>query len=114
MIIKAHLAEYCGLSELMIAAQHENCTIFGTKDVCSVSEIESAGVFEAFSSDFHFAMVFPGWHSGDCAVHPVSVFMDGDLRLLLQWLPIEQADKQAIIGELPISQRDKVLLWLSV
>jgi len=75
---------------------------------CAVEQVEGHATFEAVSPDFGLSVTFPGWYAGEHRA-PTHIIIAGDAHICLQWLPINRADKLALIASLPLSAIDQML-----
>jgi hypothetical protein len=114
MLTPITLTECPGLLDLMLVGD-ENGRSFILKGVqCSVERIDDHhAYFEAATPDFGLMMIFPGWYAGEHGM-PVHILIADDAKACLQWLPIDRADKCAIIERLPLDNIAKTLLTLAV
>lgn len=108
------LTDCPGLIDLMLTGD-EHGPSFTLKGVqCSVERIDGRhACFEAVTPTFGLMVIFPDWYAGEHGM-PVHIIVVGDTHACLQWLPINPADKRAIIERLSIDEIDKTLLTLAV
>lgn len=80
---------------------------------CMVKRVGDHASFEAVTSDFGLSVVVPGWYSGEhgAAAHVAIV---GEAHICTGWLPLDGADKLALIRHLPIDGVDWMLSRLSI
>jgi hypothetical protein len=102
-----------GLIDLMLTGDERgpSFTLMGVQ--CSVEQIRGDAYLAAATPDFCLIVVFPGWYVGG---HPleVGILIVGEAHTCLQWLPINVAEKHAIIQHLPLSAIDQTICTLSV
>jgi hypothetical protein len=114
MLIPIEIMDCLSLIGLMLSSDEggEGFDLNGAQ--CSITKIAGRhSCFEAATADFGFLMVHPGWYSGEhgSAVH---ILIVGDSLACLRWLPLDQADKRALIERLPLDESQRTLLTLSV
>lgn len=106
-------AECLGLLDLTLTGDEWGPS-FNIKGVaCSVEQIRGDAYLEAATPDFGLMVMFPGWYVGGHGLE-VRVLIVGDIQACLKWLPIDAAEKRALIDRLPLDQIDKTLFTLAV
>lgn len=81
---------------------------------CTIREQDGHAVFEAVTSTFGVALIYPGWYRGAASTQPVHIAIEGDLFEASTWLPVSPDKKRSIIKQLSIGIDDEVLLFLLV
>src|SRR5688500_12371292 len=98
------LDDYHGLLDLMLN-EGDRGRAFDLKGVpCRIDELDGDAMFEAVTPDFGMILIFPGWYAGEALSPPLHIVIAGDHQACFEWLPIDPADKRAIIARLPISK----------
>jgi hypothetical protein len=102
------LADCPGLIHLMLTGDEDGPSFTLNGVQCVVERVESHATFEAVGPDFGLSVIYPGWYSGEHGA-PAHIIIVGDAHTCLQWLPIERADKLALIARLPLGAIDQTL-----
>lgn len=102
-----------GLIDLMLTGEELGPSFTLNGVPCAVERVEGHACFEAITPDFGLSVIYPGWYAGEHGA-PAPVVIVGDIQDCLQWLPINPADKRALINRLPLNQIDKTIFKLAV
>ena len=107
------LTDCPGLIDLMLTGEElgPSFTLNGVQ--CDVVQVEGHACFEAVTPDFGLSVIYPGWYAGEHGP-PAQIVIVGDIQDCLQWLPIDPADKRALIDRLPLDEINKTVFTLAV
>jgi len=102
-----------GLIDLMLTGDEHGASFTLNGVQCDVVQVEGHACFEAVTSDFGLSVIYPGWYAGEHGA-PTLIVIVGDIQDCLQWLPIDPADKRALIDRLPLDEINKTMFTLGV
>lgn len=107
------LCDFISLIDLMLIGDEQGPSFVLAGVQCTVTMLDEHAVLEAANTEFALSIIFPGWYSGEHGT-PAQIFIDGLAHRCLQWLPMDLAEKRALISRLPMSHEDRVLCVLAV
>lgn len=107
------LTDCLGFIDLMLTADELGPSFTLNSVQCGVERVEGHACFEAVTPDFGLSVIYPGWYAGEHGA-PAQIVIVGDIQDCLQWLPIDPADKRALIDRLPLDEINKTMFTLAV